>query len=125
MNIVRFSVPGVAAEAVNVRTLEARGRGAGVSVVQFTYQFAYRDGADGNGYRCRVTCSAQMAVFLIEQLRIAENDAEHRGEANLSAACARAIREAFTSLMDPRRPRTTDAPRIRHASETGGRSCRR
>jgi hypothetical protein len=108
MNTVRFSVPGVAAEAVNVRQLEPSARKAGVTVVQFTYQFAYRDAADGNGYRCRVTCSAQMAVFLIEQLRSAENDAEHRGEANLAAACARAIREAFTSLMDPRRPQPRD-----------------
>jgi hypothetical protein len=34
-----------------------------------------------------------MTVFLIELLRIAENDAEHRGKASLAAACARAIRE--------------------------------
>jgi hypothetical protein len=103
MNILRFSVPGAAAEAVNVRQLETRGRKAGVTVVQFAYQFAARESGDGNGYRCRITCSAQMAVFLIEQLRVAGSDAIDRGDTLLAAACARAIREIFTRLLAPGR----------------------
>jgi hypothetical protein len=60
-----------------------------------------------------------MAVFLIEQLRIVENDAEHRGEASLAAACARAIRETFTSLMDPCRPQRSERPTSRTTSGLG------
>jgi hypothetical protein len=106
MNILRFSVAGAAAEAVNVRQLETRGRKAGVTVVQFSYRFTPREVGDGKGYQCRVTCSAQMAVFLIEQLGVTGSDAMDRGNALLAAACAQAIRETYASLMDPRRRRT-------------------
>jgi hypothetical protein len=95
---------------VNFKRLETDGRAAGIARATFAYQFAYWPAGDRNEYRCRVTCSAQMAVFFIEQLRVAENDAEQRGETNLSAACARAIRETFTSLTDPRRPRRSERP---------------
>jgi hypothetical protein len=115
MNILRFSVPGAAAEAVNVRQLETRGRKAGVTVVQFAYQFAARESGDGNGYRCRITCSAQMAVFLIEQLRVAGSDAIDRGDTLLAAACVRAIREIFTSLMEPGPRRSAGRARDRRA----------
>jgi hypothetical protein len=101
MNTLRFFVPGEAAEAVNVRQLETRGRKAGVTVVQLAYQFAARESGDGDGYRCRIICSAQMAVFLIEQLRVAGSDAMDRGDTLLAAACVRASRETFTSLMEP------------------------
>ena len=104
VNILRFSVLGVAAEAVNVRQLEPSARKAGVSVVQFTYQFAYREFSDGNSYRCRVTCSAQMAVYLIEQLQVTESHAMERGETDLAAACSRGIRETYAALMGTRRP---------------------
>lgn len=124
MNILRFSVPGNAAEAVNVRQLETCGRKAGVSVVQFGYRFAYRDSVDGNAYRCRITCSAQMAVFFIEQLRATGADAMDRGETLTAAACDRAIRETYAALMAPRTPRRrsqapkSDSSRIgrRHAA---------
>jgi hypothetical protein len=102
MNILRFSVPGNAAEAVNVRQLETSGRKAGVSVVQFGYRFAYRDSSDANAYRCRITCSAQMAVFLIEQLRVTGADAMEKGETLAAAACERAIRETYAALIAPR-----------------------
>ncbi|HEX8945956.1 MAG TPA: hypothetical protein VF785_22645 [Gemmatimonadaceae bacterium] len=36
MTMLQFSVPGIAAEAVNVRQLEASARKTGVSVVQLT-----------------------------------------------------------------------------------------
>ena len=102
MNILRFSVPGAAAEAVNVRQLDTRGRKAGVGVVQFNYHFAQRDSSDGNGYRCRIICSPQMAVFLIEQLRLTGIHAIDRGEALTAVACQRAIRETYAALMSPR-----------------------
>jgi hypothetical protein len=121
MNILRFSVPGVAAEAVNVRQLETCGRKAGVTVVEFGYRFAAREPGDGNGYQCRVICSAQMAVFLIEQLGTAGSDAMDRGDTLLAAACARAIRETFASLMAPRRPRTAERSRNRRPRELAGR----
>jgi hypothetical protein len=110
MNNLRFTVPGVAAEAVNVRQLERRARTAGVRFAQFAYQFAYRDSGDGNAYRCRVTCSGQMAVFLIEQLRLAEADATQREDIQLASTCARGIRETFAALMAPGRPSRTDVP---------------
>jgi hypothetical protein len=121
MNILRFFVPGEAAEAVNVRQLETRGRKAGVTVVQLAYQFAARESGDGDRYRCRVTCSAQMAVFFIEQLRVTGSDAMDRGDTLLAAACVRAIREIFTRLMDPSRPRTTGPSRNRRPSELARR----
>jgi hypothetical protein len=120
MNILRFFVPGEAAEAVNVRQLETRGRKAGVRAVQFACQFAARESGDGNDYRCRITCSAQMAVFLIEQLRIAGSDAMDRGDTLLAAACVRASREIFTNLMEPSRPRTTDSLKNRRPRELAG-----
>jgi len=103
LNMLQFSIPGVAAEAMNVRQLALQARKAGVSVGQFTYHFAYRDSGDGNGYRCRVMCSAPMAVFLIEQLRVTESDARGRGEAEVAAACSRGIRETYTAIMAPQR----------------------
>ena len=111
MNILRFSVPGAAAEAVNVRKLETRGRNAGVTVVQFGYRFGEGEPGDDYPYRCRVACSPQMAVFFIEQLRITGSDAMDRGDTLLAAGCVRAIRETFASLMEPRRPRPTQSGR--------------
>jgi len=102
MNILRFSIPGVAAEVVNVRQIETSARKAGVGIVQFTYHFARRESGDGNGYRCRVGCSPQMAVLLIEQLRITGTDAVERGETLTAVACERAIRETYAALMSPR-----------------------
>jgi hypothetical protein len=122
MNILRFLVSGEAAEAVNVRRLETRGRKAGVTVVQFAYQFEAHESGGGNGFRCRITCSARMAVFLIEQLRIAGSDAMDRGDTLLAAACVRASREIFTRLMEPSRPRTTDRLKNRTPRELAGRT---
>jgi len=102
MNILRFSIPGAAAEVVNVRQIETCARKAGVGVVQFTYRFARHESRDGNGYRCRVACSPQMAVFLIEQLRTTGTDAVGRGDTLTAVACDRAIRETYAALMSPR-----------------------
>jgi hypothetical protein len=102
MNILRFSIPGVAAEVVNVRQIETSARKAGVGIVQFTYRFARHDSGDGNAYRCRIGCSPQMAVFLIEQLRTTGTDALDRGETLMAVACERAIRETYAALMSPR-----------------------
>jgi len=113
MNLLRFSVPGVAADAVNVRRLEVRARDAGVSAVRLTYQFAYRPDVDGNAYRCRITCSAQMAVFMIEQFRLLGEEAQQRGELTLAAACARGLRETYAILMAPRqRPQENRSTRV-------------
>ena len=127
MYILRFSVLGAAADAVNVRQLETRARKAGVSVVQFTYHFAHRDSSDGIGDRCRVTCSAQMAVFFIEQLRVARADAMDRGETLTAAACDRAIRETYSALIAPRSPRRLRPPRPtrRRNQATGAKHVRR
>lgn len=103
-NMLQFSVPGTAAEAVNIRQLEASARRAGVSVVQLSYQFAYRESSDGNAYRCRVTCSPQLAVYLIERLRLRESDALERGEVDVAAACSRGMRETYVALMAPQPP---------------------
>jgi hypothetical protein len=46
--MLRFSVPGVAAEAVNIERLEADGRAAGIVRAVFTYQFAYWPAGDRN-----------------------------------------------------------------------------
>jgi len=102
-NMLQFSVPGVAAEAVNVRQLESSARKSGVGVVELRYHFAYRESGDGNGYRCRVGCSPQMAVYLMEQLQIAGSLAVDRGETELAAACSRGIRETYTAIMAPQR----------------------
>jgi hypothetical protein len=121
MNILRFLVSGEAAEAVNVRRLETRGRKAGVTVVQFAYQFEAHESGGGNGFRCRITCSARMAVFLIEQLRIAGSDAMDRGDTLLAAACVRAMREIFTSLMEPNSRRSAGRARNGRAKAIVGR----
>jgi hypothetical protein len=124
VNVLQLSVPGIAAEAVNVKSIQTRGREAGVRVVRFTYRMAYRYAGDSNEYRCRITCSAQMAVFFIEQLAIAEVEAAHRGETTLATACARAVRETYTSLMGGRRSRSAgdrSDGRARKASRRHGK----
>jgi hypothetical protein len=121
MNILRFSVPGAAAEAANVRQLETRGRKAGVTAVQFGYRFAARRPDGGNDYRCRIACSAHMAVFFIEELRITGSDAMDRGDTPLAATCVQAIRETFASLMAPRPPRAAGRSRNQSTRELAGR----
>jgi hypothetical protein len=119
-NMLQFSVPGVAAEAVNIRQLESSGRKAGVSVVQLSYHFAYRESSDGNGYRCRVTCSVPMAVFLIEQLRLRESLAVERGQDDVAAACSRGMRETYVALMAPA-PTRRHAPKRANAAQAGAK----
>ena len=120
-NMLQFSVPGVAAEAVNIRQVESSARKAGVSDVQLSYHFAYRDSRDGNGYRCRVTCSVQMAVYLIEQLRLRESHAVERGEADIAAVCSRGMRETYVALMtpSPARRRSTKRARVARGGANG------
>ena len=101
MKMLQFSIPGLAAEAVNVRQLESSARKAGVGGVQLRYHFVVRESHDGNGYRCRITCSVEMAVFLIEQLRLCESQAVERRQEDIAAACSRGMRETYVALMAP------------------------
>lgn len=124
-NTLQFSVPGVASEALSVRQLESSARKAGVSVVQLTYHFAYRESSDGNGYRCRVRCSPQMAVYLMAQLQIAGSLAVDSGETELAAACSRGIRETYTAIMASQRGQPRGRATNRSAKGTGAGRGRR
>jgi hypothetical protein len=119
VNVIQFSVPGLAAEAVNVRQLEASARRAGVGVVRLSYHFVYRESKDGNGYRCRVMCSVEMAVFLIEQLRLRESHAMERGQDDIAAACSRGMRETYVALMAPPSPARRRSTKRGNASRGG------
>jgi hypothetical protein len=121
MNMPQFSVPGLAAEAVNIRQLESSARKAGVTVVQLSYDFVYRQANDGKSYRCRVTCSVQMGVFLIEQLRLRESRAAERGQDDVAAACARGMRETYVALMAPPLPTRRHAAHGANAAQDGAK----
>ena len=121
VNSLRFSVPGVAAEAVNVSELWARAQEAGVTAIRLSYHFAYRVAGDRSEYRCYIMCSAQMGVFLIEQLRLLERHAHQRGESTLAAACERSIRETYAILMAPQQRLSEDRPTRTKAPEIGRR----
>jgi hypothetical protein len=81
-----------------------------LTLLELRYHFVVRESHDGNGYRCRVMCSAEMAVYLIEQLRLRKSYAVQRGQEDIAAACSRGMRETYVAVMAPaptrRRPPT-------------------
>jgi hypothetical protein len=104
MNVLRFSMQGNVAEAVSVRSLQDRARAAGVRRTRFTYTFTGLHRSERREFLCHITCSGQIAAFLVKQLRVTEAAAQQRGDLKIADACRRASGEMLALLMSPANP---------------------
>lgn len=108
MSSIQFTIPRRAADAVDF--LELRRHGNAAKLPRTTIECSTISAPIG---KARITCSMDMAVFLIEALRILAGKASQRADTELVIACAEGVKSAFDAI-DKERARPADESPASH-----------
>jgi hypothetical protein len=102
---VQFTIPSRAADAVDFPTL--RRHGIAAKLPRTTIEYSTRSAPIGH---TRITCSVDMAVFLIEALGRLAMEASARGKSELMVPCAEGVASAFKAVEAERATPTDQSP---------------
>ena len=102
---IQFTIPRVAADAVDFLELRRQGNAAGLP--RTTIEFSTISAPIG---KARITTSIPMAVLLIEALRTLCTAASERGKSDLAVSCAEGVASAFKAIDEERAKPANESP---------------
>jgi hypothetical protein len=93
MSTVQFYISRAVADALPIERIAPGARAFGIAGVQLEYSTV-----SAGPSRMRITCSVDVAYYLVEQLRNLAGNGGSRGDERLMVSCAEAVKAALDGI---------------------------